>query len=273
VSVADTVAWTGDDPRLNAVRGVLAGAGVGVAFLLAGAAAWLSWRAVRTGAHDRLLLFVALLVVLTVTARGTLAAAEYGSPVAPSLCRREVVAAGVCWAVVLGAVGRWRPLAALSLLGFAVVGWILTAAPRTGGRIDPAAGTITYGSRTFSTTGLTRVRGVSLGLATLFWLRFERGTVDTGAPRALVVPRSVAAPVRSALERAVDAPSDGATSSHSPGRTERAVAAALGVAFLLVGPVLWLLLPPNGDGTLVAVYLTFFSLPFAAVLLRYALVT
>ncbi|GAB6861559.1 hypothetical protein ACFR97_04845 [Haloplanus litoreus] len=59
----------------------------------------------------------------------------------------------------------------------------------------------------------------------------------------------------------MDVPSEGATSSHSPGRAERVVAAALGH-----------LLPTSEDGTLVTVYLTLFSLPFATVLLRSVLV-
>jgi hypothetical protein len=46
---------------------------------------------------------------------------------------------------------------------------------------------------------------------------------------------------------------------------------AVGVGFLLAGPIAWLL-PASADATLVAGYLTLLALPFAAVLLRYALV-
>jgi hypothetical protein len=275
MSTPDAVEWPGDPgPVLRVVRHAAAGAGVGVALLLVGAAVWLCWRAIRRGDDGVLVVVAAALAVLVLTGRGVLGAIEYGPGLAPSLRREWVAVAGVAWAVVLLAVVRWRPLASVPLLVVAVAAWIGAAAGRTPGRVDPAAGTLTYGSRTVSTAGLAGVRRVPLGYVSLFWLRFRRGTVGSAAPRVLVVPRTVAPAVRSALAGAAASVADDASvaTGHTTGWAERAIAAALGVGFLLAGPLLWAVLPGGGDATLVVGYLTAVTLPFALVLLRYVLV-
>ncbi|MEF8857015.1 MAG: hypothetical protein V5A16_06285 [Haloplanus sp.] len=77
--------------------------------------------------------------------------------------------------------------------------------------------------------------------------------------------------MRSALARAAAAETN-ADASRDIGGAERAVAAALGLGFLLAGPVAWIVLPAGGDATLVTGYLSLLGLPFAVVFLRYALV-
>jgi hypothetical protein len=269
------VAWDDDvGSSLDAVRHVAAGTAVGAGFLLATGVLRLAWRAFRVGAYDRLFAIVVALAVLPITGRALLGIAVTDTPTGESLRRRPLLVAGGAWAIVLAVVVRWHPLSALVLLGGAVLLWFVAAACLTSGRLDPAAGTLTYGSRTTSLDGLTRVRRVPLGPVTAYWLGFARGSVGSGAPRTLVVPRRVDGAVRSALDRATAKGSgtEGDDTHHTPGRIERTVAATLGLGCLLVGPVAWLLLPPDGDATLVTGYLTTLGAPFGVLLLRYALV-
>lgn len=263
------VEWDGGG--LGVVRYLVAGAGVGVGALLAVGACLLAWRALRAGAYDRVLAILVALAVLPITGRALVGVAVADTPT-DSLRRRPLLVAGGAWALVLAVTVRWRPVAALALLGAAGLLWLLVAACRTSGRLDPAAATLTYGSRTTSLDGLDRRRRIPLGPVTAYWLGYERGTVGSGAPRVIVVPRRVDGRVGAMLARAADE-HEGETSHHTPGRTERAVAGALGLGCLLAGPIAWLLLPASGDATLVAGYLTAIGAPFGILLLRYAVVT
>lgn len=268
------IAWDDDPgPGLDAVRHVAAGAVVGVGFLLGAGVLVVAWRAFRAGAYDRLFAVVVALAALPLTGRALLGIAVTDTPTDDSLRRRPVLVAGGTWAIVLAVVGRWRPLAAVALVAGAVVLWFVAAACLTSGRLDPATGTLTYGSRTTSLDGLSRVRRVPLGPVTAYWLGFARGSVGSGAPRTLVVPRRVDGAVRTVLGRAVTSGIESDDAHHTPGRIERAVAATLGLGCLLAGPVAWLLLPPDGDATLVTGYLTLLGAPFGILLLRYAVVT
>jgi hypothetical protein len=267
--------WDDDaGPGLDAVRHVAAGAAVGAGSLLAAGILRLAWRAFRAGAYDRLFAIVVALAVLPLTGRALLGIAVTDTPTVDSLRRRPLLVAGGAWVIVLAVVVRWRPRFALGLLGAAVLLWFVAAACLTSGRLDPAAGTLTYGSRTTSLDGLVRVRRVPLGPVTAYWLGFARGSVGSGAPRTLVVPRRVDGAVRTALDRAAARRSgtEGDDTHHTPGRIERVVATTLGLGCLLAGPVAWLLLPPGGDATLVTGYLTALGAPFGVLLLRYALV-
>jgi hypothetical protein len=263
------IEWDADGP--TAVRHVAAGAAVGVAFLLVGGALAFGWTALRAGAYDRLLVLVLALALLLLTGRALLGIRAVGAPTDVSLRRRPLLVAGGAWALVLAAVLRWRPLAAVALLAGAAGLWVVAAACRTRGRLDPAAGTLTYGGRTFPLAGLDGVRRVPLGPVSVYWLDFARGSVGGGVPRTVVVPRRVDDDVRAALDAAAVEWSD-ATATAGAGRAERTVAATLGLGFLLAGPVAWVLLPAGGDATLVTGYLTLLGLPFAVLLLRYALV-
>jgi hypothetical protein len=267
--VTAPIEWDDDIPA--AVRHVAAGAAVGVGFLLVGGALAFGWTALRAGAYSRLLGLVLALALLPLSGRALLGIRAVGAPTDISLRRRPLLVAGGAWALVLAAVLRWRPLAAVALLAGATGLWIVTAARRTRGRLDPRAGTLTYGGRTASLAGLDGVRRVPLGSVSVYWLDFARGSVGDGVPRAVVVPRRVDDDVLAAFEAAVTAEND-AAATDGAGRAERVVAAALGLGFLLAGPVAWLLLPPSADATLVTGYLTLLGLPFAALLLRYALV-
>ncbi|AXG06688.1 hypothetical protein DU500_09740 [Haloplanus rubicundus] len=263
------IEWADDGPA--AVRHVAAGAAVGVAFLLVGGALAFGWTALRAGAYDRLLALALALALLPLTGRALLGIRAVGAPTDASLSRRPLLVAGGAWALVLAAVLRWRPLVAVALLAGAAGLWIVAAACRTRGRLDPAAGTLTYGGRTASLAGLDGVRRVPLGIVSVYWLDFARGSVGSGVPRTVVVPRRVDADVRVALDAAATGDAD-AAATDGAGRGERAAAATLGLGFLLAGPVAWLLLPASADATLVTGYLTLLGLPFAVLLLRYALV-
>lgn len=262
------IEWDDDGPA--AVRHVAAGAAVGVAFLLAGGALAFGWRALRAGAYDRLFVLVLALALLPLTGRALLALRAVGAPTDASLRRRPLLVAGGAWALVLAAVLRWRPLVAVALLAGAAGLWVVAAACRTRGRLDSTAGTLTYGGRTASLAGLDGARRLPLGVVSVYWLDFARGSVGGGVPRTVVVPRRVDDDVRAALDAAAEG-SD-ATAMDGAGRAERAAAATLGLGFLLAGPAAWLLLPASGDATLVTGYLTLLGLPFAVLLLRHALV-
>ena len=263
------IEWDDDGPA--AVHHVAAGAVVGVAFLLVGGALAFGWTALRAGAYDRLFVLVLALALLPLTGRALLALRAVGVPTDVSLRRRPLLVAGGAWALALAAVLRWRPLVAVALLAGAAGLWVVAAACRTRGRLDPRAGTLTYGSRTASLAGLDGVRRVPLGIVSVYWLDFARGSVGSGVPRTVVVPRRVDADVRAALDAAATDDADADTTARA-GRAERVVAATLGLGFLLAGPAAWLLLPASADATLVTGYLTLLGLPFAALLLRYALV-
>lgn len=263
------IGWDEDGPA--AARYVAAGAAVGVGFLVAAGVLLFAWRALRAGEYDRLLALCFALVLLPLTGRALIGIHVVDTPTDSSLRRRPLLVAGGAWALVLALALRWRPLAAVSLLAGAATLWVVTAACRTQGRLDPEANTLTYGSRTFALDGLDGTRRVPLGPVSVYWLDFARGSVGSGVPRFLVVPRRVDGDVRAALGRAAE--SEGETdATGGAGVAERAVAATLGLGFLLAGPVAWVVLPAGGDAALVTGYLTLLGLPFAVVLLRYALV-
>ena len=263
------IEWDEDGPA--AVRHVVAGAAVGVGFLVGAGVLLFAWRSLRAGEYDRLLALCFALALLPLTGRALLGLRAVETPTDSSLRRRPLLVAGGAWALVLAATVRWRPLAAVTLLAGTAVLWVVAAVCRTNGRVDPASETVTYGSRTVALDGLDGTRRVPLGPVSVYWLDFARGSVGSGAPRILVVPRRVDDDVHAALDRAA-ANGSAAEASGAAGDAERAVAATLGLGFLLAGPVAWWILPAGGDATLVTGYLTLLGLPFALVLLRYALV-
>jgi hypothetical protein len=269
VSDRPPIEWDDDGPV--ALRYVAAGAAVGVGFLFGAGVLLLVRRSLREGAYDRLVAIILALAVLPLTGRALLGIRATETPTANSLRRRPLLLAGGAWALVLAVTLQWRPLAVVALLVGAVGLWIVAAACRTQGRLDPAAGTLTYGSRTAPLDGLDGTRRLPLGPVSVYWLDFARGSVGSGVPRILVVPRRVDSDVSAVLGRA--ATTEGETDTlGAAGDAERAVAATLGLGFLLAGPVAWLVLPASADATLVTGYLALLGLPFAVVLLRYALV-
>jgi hypothetical protein len=269
MSARAPIEWDDDGPAAG--RHVVAGAAVGVGFLVGAGVLLFAWRSLRAGDYDRLLALWFALALLPLTARAHLGLRAVETPTESSLRRRPLLVAGGAWALVLALAVRWRPVAVAALLAGAVGLWVVTTACRTSGRIDPAAGTGTYGSRTFPLDGLDGTRRVPLGPVTMHWLDFARGSVGSGVPRVLVVPRRVDGDVRTVLGQAAATERE-ADASGGAGVAERVVAATLGLGFLLAGPVAWLVLPAGGDATLVTGYLTLLGLPFALVLLRYALV-
>ena len=263
------IEWDDDGPV--ALRHVAAGAAVGVGFLLGAGVLLFVWRSLREGAYDRLVAMFFVLALLPLTGRALLGLRVADTPTDDSLRRRPLLLAGGAWALVLAVTLQWRPLAVVVLLAGAVGLWAVAAVCRTRGRLDPATGTLTYGSRTAPLDGLDGTRRLPLGSVSVYWLDFARGSVGSGVPRVLVVPHRVDSDVSAVLGRAAAA--EGETdASGAAGTAERAVAATLGLGFLLVGPVAWLVLPASADATLVTGYLTLLGLPFAVVLLRYALV-
>jgi hypothetical protein len=258
---------------VETARYVAAGAVVGVGALLAVGVGLLAWRSLRAGAYDRLLAILVALAILPITGRALVGVAVTDTPTDGSLRRRPLLVAGGAWAIGLALAVRWRPLVVLVTLVGAGVLWFVTGTCLTSGRIDPAAATLTYGTRTTPLDGLARVRRIPLGPVTVYWLGYERGAVGSGAPRTLVVPRRVDDAVGAVLDRAAASVADADADHHTPGRTERAIAATLGLGCLLAGPAFWVLLPAGGDATLVAGYLTAIGAPFGILLLRYAAVT
>jgi len=269
VSDRPPVEWDDDGPV--ALRHVAVGAAVGVGFLLGAGVLLFVRRSLREGAYDRLVAMFFVLALLPLTGRALLGLRVADTPTDDSLRRRPLLLAGGAWALVLAVTLQWRPLAVVALLAGAVGLWVGAAACRTQGRLDPASGTLTYGSRTAPLAGLDGTRRLPLGPVSVYWLDFARESVGSGVPRVLVVPRRVDGDVSAVLGRAAAA--EGETdASGAAGTAERAVAATLGLGFLLAGPVAWLVLPASADATLVTGYLTLLGLPFAVVLLRYALV-
>lgn len=117
-------------------------------------------------------------------------------------------------------------------------------------------------------TGLSRVRTLSFGGLTVFWLQYARGADSFGNPRVLAARAEQAPQVRERLEAGVDAPAD----ADPIGRAERAIVALFGLGALAVAPAFWLLAGARAadGGPLVVVYMAAFSLVFAGPMLWYA---
>lgn len=269
MSERSRIEWDDDGP--DTLRHVAAGAVVGVGMLLGAGALRLVWRTFRAGAYDRLVVILLVLALLPLTSRALIGIRAVDTPTGSSLRRRPLLLAGGAWALVPAVTLQWRPRGVAVLLAGAFGVWLVAAACRTRGRLDPAAGTLTYGSRTTPLDGLDGTRRIPLGSVTVYWLDFERGSVGSGVPRTLVVPRRVDDDVRAVLDRAA-ADEGGTAAAGGAGTAERAVATTLGLGFLLAGPVAWLVLPAGADAALVVGYLALLGLPFTIVLLRYALV-
>jgi hypothetical protein len=114
--------------------------------------------------------------------------------------------------------------------------------------------------------GLSRVRTLSLGGLTVFWLQYARGADSFGNPRVLAATTEQAPQVRDRLQRGVDAP----TNAEPIGPVERAIVALFGLNALAVAPAFWFLAGSADGGPLVVVYMAAFSMVFAGPMLWYA---
>lgn len=115
-------------------------------------------------------------------------------------------------------------------------------------------------------TGLSRVRTLSVGPVTVFWLQYARGADSFGNPRVLAAPQEQTPQVHERLEQGINASADAEPIS----RAERAIVALLGLGTLAVAPVVYLLVGVSDRGRLVVVYIGAFSLVFAGPMLWYA---
>lgn len=176
-----------------------------------------------------------------------------------------LVGAAVTAVVLLG----WDDGAAL-WLGSVVAGFVALAVGtglRSEGAVDGREGVVTYDGEAIPLDGIRRVDSVRLGRFVLAWVRYHRGRVDPSTPRFLVL----SAAGRDAVESAIagrDDVSSGTADDRGPVAI-RAVAAVFGVGCVVVGPVVWFLVP---EGRFLAAYLGAFGLLFGALFLRYALV-
>ena len=177
--------------------------------------------------------------------RGQVVAAVVGAAVlAPAFVFGQAV--GVAVAVLLGSV---------SLLAMT----LQTEATIDGSRLETQR-------KTVDLNGLSRVRTLSFGGLTVFWLQYARGADSFGNPRVLAATAEQAPEVRERLERGVDAPAE----AEPIGRAERAIVALFGLGTLAAAPMVYLLVGVADRGVLVVVYMGAFSLVFAGPMLWYA---
>lgn len=121
--------------------------------------------------------------------------------------------------------------------------------------------------RDVSLTGVVRPRRLAVGPVVAYWLTYARGSVGWNAPRFFVVPRDLASDVDRVLDAAVAAEAD----ADPLGRGERAIVVGFGVGMLAIAPALWALLPPTGDGRLLAAYIGIVTVPVSIPVLWYAI--
>lgn len=190
-----------------------------------------------------------------------------------ALSRRWLVGSVVVGAV-LGYTGlRWTDVGVALPLGSAVAGFGLLAVGaglRSEGVVDLGAGTVEYVDDAVLLDAVRRVRSLRFGRFVLVIVGYHAGRVWPSTPRLLVLSADALEALESSGSSRPDVPDDTSRVATRPAPTAvRVVAAALGLACLAAGPVLWLALPPDG-GRLLAGCLGLFGLLFGGLFLRYA---
>ncbi len=180
------------------------------------------------------------------------------------------VASGVLVGAGLALVGlRWTEFGVELIVAGIVTGFAclsVGAGLRTEGVVDCEARELVYYGHTVPLDAVRRVRALRLGPFVLALLAYHRGRVSASTPRFVVLSSEAVAAVRASADESAA----GSDAGERASTAVRAVAAAFGVACLAAGPVLWLVLPP--EGRLFAGYLGAFGLLFGVVFVRYALV-
>jgi hypothetical protein len=238
------------------------------------------------GVGAALLVFVLALVVVVGVGSGRAVFALGKAP----LDVHETVRALSRWGVVASiGIGTGVCLAGLLLtdVGFVILGGTVvvgfgclsvSAGLRTTGVVDRDAMELSYAGHTIPLNAVRRTDTRRLGPFVFALVRYHRGRVGPSTPRWLVCSveaHDAIESVRASMDERDEAETDGQTETETEAtnatpRTVRWVAAAFGVGCLLVGPVLWLLVP--SEGRLFAGYLGIFGLLFGALFVRYALV-
>lgn len=240
----------------------------GFALLLAVGAAALAVVFVLEGSWGPLLVGAALAAVLAF-ARPPIIAAMRSGHLEPAddywrPNRRGQAVAAVVGAAVLAPAFAYSRAAGLALAVLLGGVSLLAMTLHTEATIDGFQ--LETQRKSVDVTGLSRVRTLSLGRVTVFWLQYARGADSFGNPRVLSATREQAPNVWELLERGVDAPAN----VEPMGRAERVIVALFGLAALSTAPAFWLLAGAADGGPLVAVYIGAFSLVFAGPMLWYA---
>jgi hypothetical protein len=183
------------------------------------------------------------------------------------------VGAGVCLAGLL-----WTDVGFTLLVASVVVGFgclAVSAGLRTNGVVDSDTRALSYAGHTIPLDAVRRLRTWRLDPFVFALVTYYRGRVGPSTPRWLVFSEEAHDAIESvrATTDERDADDSGETEPRDTTAAPSAVrwvAAAFGVGCLLAGPVLWLVVPP--EGRLFVGYLGVFGLLFGALFVRYALV-
>lgn len=187
---------------------------------------------------------------------------------------RGGVVASVLLGTGLGVVGlRWTDVGFELVVGGVVAGFValvVGAGLQSEGVVDGDTGELTYAGHTVPVDAIRRVRSWRLGRFVVMVVTYHPGRVGASTPRFVVCSEAARDAVSTGVARATPDDDTAVEEGTRAPRAVRAVAAAFGLACLAAGPVLWVLVPP--DGRLFAGYLGLFGLLFGALFVRYAVV-
>ncbi|WP_372912390.1 hypothetical protein [Salinigranum sp.] len=191
---------------------------------------------------------------------------------------RALSRGGVVASVLLGTGGgvvglRWTDVGFELVVGGVVAGFValvVGAGLQSEGVVDGDTGELTYAGHTVPLDAIRRVRTLRLGRFVVLVVDYHPGRVGASTPRVVVCSRAARDQISAGTRRETPASGADEQSGERAPRAVRAVAATFGLACLVVGPVLWILVP--AEGRLIVGYLGVFGLLFGALFVRYAVV-
>ena len=258
----------GDSALLSTLAYALPAAVGGVALLAAVLFGSVVLAAARGGEFGRAVGVVALLAVALLAQRWFLPAvaeADVVESLSGRYSRRGVALASVVGAAALYASLLVHPVAPFVLFVASWVPFALVARFPTEGCADPDEGVLVVDGDRVPLEAVRSYRAFPFGRFALCWVSYARGV--SRAPRTLVVTGESLDRVRSLLDGGATRERDAGDASGT-GAAQRRILTAFGVAFVAVGPALWVLLP--SEGAVLAFYAGALFGAFGAVFLWYA---
>jgi hypothetical protein len=239
-----------DAPLLQTLAYVFPSVLGGVVVLAGALLCWLLLQAVLSGEFARVigLVVIALLGLLTRRYLPALLATNIVDPFRERYSRRGLVVGSVLGAVVLLGGARLHSDAPFVVFIASWIPLVLTAGFPTGGHVDPETETLVVDGTEVPVDAVQGFRTACIGTFVICWLSYSRGMPS--APRIIVVPSEVFESVRQLIDRVSESMKREPSTIN---RSERIIASLFGLGMISIGPVLWILLPPD-DGQLVALY-------------------
>jgi hypothetical protein len=220
----------------------------GIVVLAGALLCWLLLQAVMTGNFARVigLVVIALIGLLTRRYLPALLTTNVTDPFHERYSRRGLVMGSVLGAIVLLGSTRLHPDAPFVVFIASWIPLVLTAGFPTSGHVDPE--TLVVDGTEVPVNAVQGFRTARIGTLVICWLSYSRGMPS--APRVIVVPSEVFESVHQLIDRRSESAEREPSTIDRP---ERIIASLFGLGMIVIGPILWILLPP-GDGQLFALY-------------------